>query len=167
MQLQTAQLLLREWREADRAPFAALNADPFVMAHLPAPLDRAGSDAFVERIRDHVAAHGYGLWALESDAGFVGFCGLAWTDVLGGRDLEVGWRLARSAWGRGYATEAARAAVEVGLRHAAEVVSFTALCNERSERVMVRLGMRRVREFDHPRADLPERLRRHVLYATP
>ena len=110
--------------------------------------------------------HGYGLWAVEVDGPFAGFTGLAWSDVTGEPALEVGWRLASAYWGHGYTTEAAGAALDVGLRQAPEVVSFTAVANQRSERVMRRLGMRRVREFDHPRADLPERLRRHVLYAT-
>ena len=136
------------------------------MEHFPAPLTRAQSDALVARVRTHWAEHGYGLWAVEASGALVGFTGLSWTDVPGSRSLEVGWRLARSAWGRGYATEAGRAAVELGLRQWPEVVSFTAVVNERSVRVMERLGMARVREFDHPRADLPERLRRHVLYAT-
>ena len=166
-ELRTERLLLREWREQDREPFAALNADPAVMEHFPAPLSRAQSDDLVDRIRTHFAVHGYGLWAVEVDGVLAGFTGLAWSEVTGERALEVGWRFATPYWGRGYATEAARAALDVGLRQVPEVVSFTALTNTASERVMQRLGMRRVREFDNPRADLPERLRRHVLYATP
>jgi len=166
-ELRTERLLLREWLPEDREPFAALNADPVVMEHFPAPLTREQSDALADRIATHFAVHGYGLWAVESQGRFAGFTGLAWTDVTGERALEVGWRLARWAWGCGLATEAARAALDVGLRQAPEVVSFTAVTNERSQRVMERLAMRRVREFDHPRPDVPERLRRHVLYATP
>ena len=131
------------------------------------PLTREQSDAVVGRIRTHFAVHGYGLWAVEAEGAFAGFTGLAWSDVTGERALEVGWRFATAYWGRGYAAEAARAALDVGLRQAPEVVSFTALTNTASERVMQRLGMRRVREFDNPRPDLPDRLRRHVLYATP
>jgi RimJ/RimL family protein N-acetyltransferase len=164
--IRTERLLLREWRPEDREPFAELNADPVVMEHFVAPLTRQESDAFADRIEAHFAEHGLGLWAVEVDGRFAGFDGLMWTDVLGGRDLEVGWRLARWAWGSGYATEAAAAALEVGLRHAPEVVSFTALTNERSWRVMERLGMRRVREFDHPRVPEGSPIRRHVLYST-
>lgn len=164
-EIRTSRLLLREWTDVDRAPFAAINADPEVMAHFPSTLTRAQSDALVDRIRTHFAEHGYGLWAVEAGGELAGFTGLAWTDVTGTRSLEVGWRLRAGFWGRGYATEAARAALDVGLRQAPEVVSFTALTNERSQRVMQRLGMRRVREFDNPRPDLPERLRRHMLYA--
>jgi RimJ/RimL family protein N-acetyltransferase len=167
VELRTERLVLRPWRPDDREPFAALNADPEVMQHFPSTLTREQSDAFAERVEAHFAEHGYGLWAVEVDGHFAGFDGLQWTDALGGRDLEVGWRLARWAWGHGYATEAARAALEVGLQHAPEVVSFTALVNERSWRVMERLGMRRVREFEHPRVPEGSPLRRHVLYATP
>ena len=165
--LRTERLVLRGWTPADRDPFAALNADPVVMAHLPRALDRAASDALADRIETHFAEHGYGLWVVEIDGDFAGFTGLAWNTVLGERSLEVGWRLAAARWGCGYATEAARAVLDVGLRQVPEVVSFTAVANERSVRVMQRLGLRRVREFDHPRDDMPPRLRRHVLYATP
>ena len=162
-ELRTERLLLRRWREADRAPFAALNADPVVMEHFPATLTRAESDAMVDRIESHFGEHGYGLWAVEADSRLAGFTGLAWQHGLPfSPALEVGWRLAADCWGKGYATEAARAALEVGLRHAPSIVSMTALSNERSQRVMERLGLRRDGEFDHPRS--PER---HVLYRTP
>ena len=164
--IRTERLVLREWVAADREPFAELCADPVVMEHFPAPLTREQSDAFADRVEAHFTEHGYGLWAVEVDGRFAGFDGLMWTDVLGGRDLEVGWRLARWAWGHGYATEAARAALAVGLEHAPEVVSFTAVVNERSWRVMERLGMRRLREFDHPRVAEGSPLRRHLLYST-
>lgn len=166
MELRTDRLLLRPWRPEDRDPWAELCADPDVMEHFPAVLTREQADAFADRIEAHFAEHGYGLWAVDVDGRFAGFTGLAWTDALGGRDLEVGWRLARWAWGHGYATEGARAAVEVGLQQVPEVVSLTALTNERSWRVMERLGMRRVREFEHPRLAVGSPLRRHVLYST-
>jgi ribosomal-protein-alanine N-acetyltransferase len=166
MSIRTERLVLREWREEDLDPFAALNADPIVMEHFPAVLDRAQSDALVARIREHFAEHGYGLWAVEVDGAFAGFTGLAWSEVTGSSELEVGWRLARPYWGRGLATEAAKAALSYGLQQVPRVVSFTALTNERSWRVMERIGMRREREFDHPREDLGH-LRRHVLYAAP
>ena len=168
-ELWTARLLLRRWREADRAPFAALNADPLVMEHFPAVLTRADSDALVERIEAHFDEHGYGLWAVEADGAFVGFTGLAWQayEASFTPALEVGWRLARSAWGRGWATEAATAALAVGLEHVSSVVSTTALTNERSQRVMQRLGMRRELEFDHPRVPEGSPLRPHVLYRAP
>lgn len=165
--IRTDRLLLRTWRDDDLEPFAALNADPLVMEHFPSILTRAESDAAAARVRAHFAEHGYGLWAVEVNGAFAGWTGLAWTEVTGGRELEVGWRLARPFWGRGLATEAASAALACGLTRAPRIVSFTAVTNVRSERVMQRIGMRREREFDHPRADLPERLLRHVLYASP
>jgi ribosomal-protein-alanine N-acetyltransferase len=165
--LRTERLLLRAWTESDRTPFAELNADADVMEHFPARLTRADSDAFVDRIERHFAEHDFGLWAVEAEGVFVGFTGLAvprfraaWMDGREQPIVEVGWRLRRSAWGRGYATEAARACV----RHAfhvlgrSEVVSFTVVGNARSRAVMERLGMHPIAEYDHPvegRAPLP------------
>ncbi len=164
--LRTARLILRPWRPEDRAPFAALNVDPVVMEHFPSLLTREQSDAFVERIEAGFAEHGYGLWAVEDASGFVGFTGLAWqrfeADVPPA--LEVGWRLARSAWGKGYATEAGTAALQRGLVEVDAVVSMTALSNTRSERVMQRIGMQRDRVFDHVRLPAGHPLRPHVLY---
>jgi RimJ/RimL family protein N-acetyltransferase len=164
-EIRTERLLLRRWRDGDRAPFAALNADPAVMEHFPAPLDRAQSDALADRIEAHFAEHGYGLWAVEDETGFVGFTGIAWVTFAAPFTpaLEVGWRLATPAWGRGYATEAATAALQRGFAEVDSIVSLTAVVNDRSWRVMERLGLRRETEFDHPR-ELPDRLRRHVLY---
>lgn len=164
VELRTPRLLLRPWRAADRGPFAALNADPAVMEHFPGVLTRAESDAVADRVEAHFAEHGYGMWAVEVDGAFAGFTGLQWSDVTGTRELEIGWRYARAYWHRGYATEAATAALAHGLgRLVPRVVAFTAVVNRPSWRVMERTGMRRVREFDHPR-DLPPRIRRHVLY---
>jgi RimJ/RimL family protein N-acetyltransferase len=167
-EIETERLVLRAWVDADRAPFAEMNADPVVMEHFPAMLTREESDAFVDRIRAHFALHGYGLWVVEREGAFLGFTGLSWADGLPFSPcLEVGWRLRSSAWGHGYATEAARAALEVGLEHVDSVVSFTAVRNERSWRVMERLGMRRDRVFDHPRVPAGSPLRPHFLYRTP
>jgi ribosomal-protein-alanine N-acetyltransferase len=163
-ELRTARARLRSWTDDDLQPFAEMGADPLVMAHFPAPLSRAESDATVARVRAHFVEHGYGLWAVEIDGGFAGWTGLSWSEVTGTRELEIGWRLARAYWGRGLATEAAQTALSYGLRLVPSVVSFTSVSNERSWRVMERIGMRREREFAHPRTDLPERLRRHVLY---
>jgi ribosomal-protein-alanine N-acetyltransferase len=168
----TDRLLLRRWREDDSGPFAALNADPVAMEYFPAPLTPAESDALADRIESHFEDRGYGLWAVEipGAAGFIGFVGLADVpaDLPPAPGVEVGWRLAREHWGRGYATEAARAALHFafGTLGLAEVVSFTAATNERSRRVMERLGMRHdpAGDFDHPRVAPGQPLRRHVLY---
>jgi ribosomal-protein-alanine N-acetyltransferase len=167
--LRTARLLLRRWRDTDRAPFAAMNADPAVMQYFPAPLTHEQSDALVDRIEAHFEEHGYGLWALEADGRFLGFTGLAWQTYEASFTpaLEVGWRLARPAWGHGYATEAATAALALGLQAVDSVVSTTALTNLRSQRVMQRLGMRRELEFDHPRVPEGHPVRPHVLYRAP
>lgn len=167
----TSRLVLRQWRERDRAPFAALNADPLVMEHFPAVLNRDRSDAMVDRCVEELRLDGYGLWAVElrTSGRFIGFVGLAtprWKTTFT-PCTEIGWRLARSAWGHGYATEAANAAMAtafgpLGLR---EVVSFTTTRNLRSQHVMQRVGMTRdpAGDFDHPGvSDGP--LRRHVLF---
>jgi RimJ/RimL family protein N-acetyltransferase len=168
--LRTARLLLREWRDADRAPFAALNADPEVTATLPRALSREESDALVDAIERHWREDGYGLWALErlDDGAFLGFAGLAWASWAPDPAIEIGWRLARAAWGQGYATEAARAAAgfafaTLGLD---ELVSLTARANTRSRAVMERLGMSRdpASDFVHPRLAEGHPLRPHVTY---
>ncbi|MBA2531908.1 MAG: GNAT family N-acetyltransferase [Nocardioidaceae bacterium] len=168
----TRRLLLRGWTDADREPFATMNADPVVMEFFPAPLKRAESDAFVDRIEAMFDAHGFGLWVVErrADRAFLGFTGLAPVrdDILPAGAIEVGWRLARSAWGQGYATEAAGEALRVGFGTAglAEIVSFTAAVNHPSRRVMERLGMRHdpVDDFDHPAVPPGSAIRPHVLY---
>jgi RimJ/RimL family protein N-acetyltransferase len=169
-ELRTARLLLRRWMVADRAPFAAMSADPNVMQHLPAVLRPDQSDALADRIALHFDKHGFGLWAVEISGitPFAGFVGLSIPafEAHFTPCVEVGWRLAADYWGQGYATEAARAAVAFGFEHLhlPEVVSFTVPENTRSRRVMERIGMLRepADDFDHPNAPLS--LRRHVLY---
>lgn len=170
--LTTARLVLRPWRDDDLAPFAALNADPRVMEFFPAVLSRAESDALAARIRLHMEAHGFGLWAVEvpGEAPFIGFVGLMTVSpsLPCAPAVEVGWRLAREHWGRGYATEAARAAVEFGLGALGldEIVSFTAERNRPSRGVMERLGMTHspAEDFEHPAIPAGHPLQPHVLY---
>src|SRR4029077_15040722 len=111
-------LRLRPWRDGDLPVFAAMNADPMVMAHFPNPLTRTESDALAERIRRHFSEHGFGLWAVEAveDSSFAGFVGLAHTRFSAHFTpcIDLGWRLARAYWSKGYAREAARAAINVG-----------------------------------------------------
>jgi ribosomal-protein-alanine N-acetyltransferase len=171
-ELATPRLRLRRWRDADSAPFAALNADPEVMRYFPRRLTRGESDELIEKLESAIEREGFGLWALELRAGgeFVGFAGLARPafEAHFTPTVEVGWRLARSAWGNGYATEAGAASLAFGFeRHALdEVVSFTAVANRRSRAVMERLGMSRRSEddFDHPQLPEGHPLRPHVLY---
>jgi RimJ/RimL family protein N-acetyltransferase len=163
--IRTERLVLRQWREDDREPFAALNGDPVVMEHFPATMTREQSDAFVDFNIATIAERGWGLWAVEADGAFIGFVGLNEPNFRPG--VEIGWRLARAAWGHGYATEAAQAVLafaknQLGLD---ELISFTSTTNLRSQRVMERIGMTHdpADDFDHPRVKDP-RLRRHVLY---
>ena len=170
--LTTARLRLRQWREDDLAPFAALNADPQVMEFFPKLLTRAESDAVAGRIRDHFTRHGFGFWAVEAPgaADFVGFVGLAVPSFAAHFTpcVEIGWRLAREHWGHGYATEAATAALAFGFgaRALEEIVAFTVAANISSRRVMGRLGMRRLPadDFEHPAIPEGHPLRPHVLY---
>ncbi len=169
-ELLTPRLRLRQWRETDLAPFAALNRDPAVMERFPALLDQAASDALAERCRARIAEHGWGLWATELRAArtFIGFVGLSSPAFQAPFTpcVEVGWRLARAFWGLGYAAEGARAALAFAFDRLGldSVVSFTAVTNHKSEAVMRRLGMSREGEFDHPRLPPGHRLTRHVLY---
>jgi RimJ/RimL family protein N-acetyltransferase len=169
--IETERLRLRQWTDADLEPFAALNADPAVMEFFPSLLSRAQSDALAARIRTAIAERGWGLWAVEVPgvSRFVGFVGL---DVPGANlppspCVEIGWRIAAAHWGRGYASEAARAALDVGFRRLGlrEIVSFTSLINRRSRAVMERIGMRFDGEtFEHPNVPPGSPLRTHVLY---
>lgn len=170
--LETARLVLRRWRDSDRPAFAALNADPVVMEHFVAPLTREESDAFVDRIEGHFEQHGWGLWAVEVEGGpaFIGYVGL-WPAKFAAPftpAVEVGWRLAHEHWGRGYAPEAAAAAVADGFSRLGldEIVSFTAVGNDRSMRVMEKIGLRRdeAGDFEHPSIPEGHRVRPHVLY---
>lgn len=170
-ELSTERLRLRRWREDDLEPFAALNADPETMRHFPGTMTRGESDALARRIATWIEERGWGLWAVEVLAGapFVGFVGLAEPafDAHFTPAVEVGWRLGRQHWGKGYATEAGRAALDFGFGELAlaEIVAMVATGNVRSQRVAERLGMTRdpVDDFDHPRVP-PGPLRRHVLY---
>ena len=171
-ELRTERLVLRRWRDEDLEPFAALNADPRVMEHFPAPLSRAESDAMVERIEAHFEAHGWGLWAAEvaASGAFTGFIGL-WPPQFEAHftpAVEVGWRLAHEHWGHGYAPEGARASITDGFERLGleEIVSMTSVGNDRSRRVMEKLGMTHdpADDFDHPRMPPGHRLERHVLY---
>jgi RimJ/RimL family protein N-acetyltransferase len=172
--VETPRLVLRQWSDADREPFAAMNADPQVVEHLPALLGRRDSDAMVDRLARDLETQGWGLWAVENLATgeLVGFTGLAVPrfEAAFTPCVEIGWRLARGAWGHGFATEAAKAALHVGFvrMRLDEVVSFTAATNVRSQAVMRRIGMTHdpAEDFDHPNLPPGHRLSRHVLFRT-
>lgn len=168
--LRTERLLLRSWRESDLELFAALNADPEVMRYFPSTLTREESDDQAGRISRALGEQSWGLWAVEHDGVFLGFTGLAVPrfEAHFTPAVEIGWRLARSAWGFGFATEAAAAVLRFAFEELrlSEVVSFTAVQNRRSRAVMERLHMTRnpSDDFDHPALTVGSPLRRHVLY---
>ena len=157
--LETARLRLRPWRDSDIAPFVELGRDPEVMRYFPTLLTPEASTEGVERIRRHFEAVGWGLFAVEVKGGaeFAGFCGLQHVpfDTAFTPAVEIGWRLARTAWGHGYATEAARACLDFArdTLRLPEVVAMVVPDNARSIAVMQRLGMTYVEgaDFDHPR----------------
>ena len=179
--LETERLVLRRWRADDRAGFARINADPRVMEYFPSVLTREESDALVDRIEEHWHTHGFGLYAVDLKVGardgrpsderqFIGFIGLARPsfEIDFAPCVEIGWRLDTSAWGRGLATEGARAVAEysIGPLGHDEIVSFTSVANARSRRVMEKIGMTHDSrdDFDHPKLPEGHPLRRHVLY---
>ncbi|MFI9050665.1 GNAT family N-acetyltransferase [Streptomyces sp. NPDC053427] len=168
--LRTERLILRGWRESDLAPWSAMNADPEVRRYFPDVLTRERSEASVARFQAALERRGWGWWAVEVRATgeFIGFTGLDPVDEgMPFTGVETGWRLARSAWGHGYATEAARAALSFGFNSLGlpEILAVAVATNHRSRAVMRRIGMRHdpADDFDDP--TVPEGpLRRSVVY---
>ena len=171
-ELRTDRLWLRRWLPTDRRPFAAMNADPRVTEYFTAALSREESDALVAKIQSHFDEHGFGLWAVEIPGvvPFAGFIGLAIPQFESHFTpcVEIGWRLAAAHWGRGYATEGARAVLAFGFETLglSEIVSFTVPGNLGSRRVMEKIGMARnpADDFDYPSMPEARSARRHVLY---
>jgi RimJ/RimL family protein N-acetyltransferase len=170
--IETARLILRAWRPDDLDPWAALNADAEVMRYFPAVQTRAESEAMMGRAQAHIDEHGFGAWALErkDDGVFLGFTGLSRLkpdNPLHPR-VEIGWRLARHAWGQGYASEAATAALKDGFERVGldSIVAFTATTNLPSQAVMTRIGMvrREDLDFDHPALPKGHPLERHLVW---
>lgn len=171
IEFDTPRLRLRRWRDADRAPFAAMNADPQVMVHFPALQSRESSDAAIDAWELQFDARGWSNWAasLRDTGEFIGFVGLSVPRrVLPFSPcVEIGWRLARAWWGKGLASEAAHGALQLGFERIGlvEVVSFTALANRRSRAVMERIGMADAQQdFEHPGVPEGHALRMHCLY---
>jgi RimJ/RimL family protein N-acetyltransferase len=170
--LTTQRLILRRWRDSDREPFRALNADPRVMEFMPALLTPAASDQLINSIEAHFDRHGFGLFAAEhrDSRSFIGFIGLAIPTFVAPFTpcVEIGWRLAYDHWGQGLATEGAREVVRYAFESLSmtALVSFTTRANLRSRRVMDRIGMVRdsSADFEHPRLPEAHPLRPHVLY---
>ena len=172
MVLETERLILRNWGATDREPFAQINADPRVMEFMPATLYRPESDLLVDKIEEHIQRNGFGLFATELRVGrtLIGFIGLAVPSFQASFTpcVEVGWRLSADYWNKGLATEGAREVIRYGFQvlGLTEVVSFTVPSNIRSRRVMEKLGMTHdpAEDFDHPKFEDGDPLRRHVLY---
>jgi RimJ/RimL family protein N-acetyltransferase len=172
--LEGPRLRLRPWQEADRDPLAAMNADPAVMRHFPAPLSRAESDAWGARLQAHIDAHGWGFWAVELRArpgcvGAVGLMHIPWPipwEATFTPTVEIGWRIASGLQRQGLAEEAARLALAAGFGPIGleAIVAFTVLANEPSWRLMEKLGMSRIGVFEHPRLPQGHPLRPHLLY---
>jgi RimJ/RimL family protein N-acetyltransferase len=170
--IETERLILRPWRDADRPPFIAMSADPAVMETLGGVLSAAEAEDYIDRGAARLATFGFCRWALErrEDGAFIGAVGLApiHQSLPLPAGFEMGWRLVRDAWGRGYATEAAKAAIADGFerRGLTEVFAFTSLPNLRSQAVMARLGMQRAAtlDFDHPALAADHPMRRHLVW---
>jgi RimJ/RimL family protein N-acetyltransferase len=168
----TERLVFRDWRESDREPFRRMNADPRVMEYFPACQTAEQSDESLARLEAHAARHGFTFWPAElrETGEFAGFIGLARTpfETHFTPCVEIGWRLLPEFWGRGLATEGARAAARWGFERLGleEIVAFTAVENQRSRRVMEKLGMvyDAADDFDNPGVPDGHALKRHVLY---
>ena len=172
MTLKTKRLVLRQWRDDDREAFARLNADPVVMEFFPDTRTRSESDATMDKLAGHIDRYGFGFWALElrETSENIGFTGLQHVDFEADfcPAIEIGWRLSRNHWGKGYATEADLASLDFAFRvlELEEVVSFAVMSNRRSRNVMQRVGMVHdpAFDFDHPSVDPRSPLTRHAFY---
>ena len=173
--IETEHLYLRQWQASDFAVFAEINADPEVMKYFPKLLTPKVSDIIASKCQQLIANQGWGLWAVslkdstKTYDDFIGFVGLNDThaDMSFAPAVEIAWRLHKDYWGQGYATEAARAALNFAFTELSldEVVSFTAVINKRSQLIMERIGMMDTRaNFYHPALDPNHRLAEHVLY---
>ena len=169
--IETPRLILREWTETDIPEFARLNSDERVMEYFLKPLSYRETVDFYNRIQEEFKTHGFGLYAVEDKVtrAFMGYVGLhnVTFEIDFAPTVEIGWRLLPEFWGKGYATEAAMVCVGYAKRDLKlqEIVSFTSLLNKRSERVMQKIGMTRIKEFNHPLVEPHHPLYKHVLYS--
>lgn len=170
--IETERLTLRQWMEEDKAPFAALNACPETMQYFPNTFSEEESNAFVEKTMKVLDDKGYGLFAVENfeTEEFLGFVGLnePTFDAPFTPCIEIGWRLHKDHWGKGYATEAAKAVLALAFErlNLTEIVSFTSPLNTPSVKVMEKIGMTRDEsgDFDHPNIEDGSPLKKHILY---
>lgn len=169
--LTTPRLGLRRWQPADLGPFAEMNADPAVREFFPNLMTREQTAESIRRIETHFDQHGYGFYALDvlETGEFIGFTGLVYLDSFEAwfvPCVEIGWRLRRDAWGRGYAPEAAQACLTYAwnILKLPRVYAYTAESNAKSRRVMQKIGMTLSGQFDHPTIEAGHPLQRHVVY---
>ena len=168
--IETNRLGLRNWMDTDIPVFVEMNKDPKVMEYFPKVLSEEETMAMIDRVKQHFIDNGFGLFAVElkETNGFIGFVGLSIPNFEADFTpcVEIGWRLAHKHWGKGYAPEAAEACLNYGFDNLGlkEIVSFTSVLNKSSMRVMEKIGMKYVKEFDHPNVEPNSRLRKHVLY---
>jgi 3-dehydroquinate dehydratase/shikimate dehydrogenase len=170
--IKTERLILRPWEESDLVPFAKINADSKVREYFPSVLSTEESNRSVEMMSDHIHKYGWGFWAtsLKDTNEFIGMIGLqnVFFTAPFTPAVEIGWRLAFDHWGKGYAPEGATAVLEYGFHslNLDEIVSFTAAQNQRSQRVMEKIGMSHhpKDDFNHPNLPADHWLKRHVLY---
>lgn len=168
--ISTERLCLRKWIESDSKPFIKMNSDPDVMEYFPQLLTEVETLAMIKRINLAFDKNGFGLWAVENKItqeflGFTGFM-IPQFESFFTPCVEIGWRFKKESWGQGFATEAAKACLEYGFTKLAftKIVSFTSALNIKSEKVMQRIGMNYVADFNHPKIENENRLCRHVLY---
>ncbi len=163
-------LVFRKWRPEDRKPFSTMNSDPLVMEFFPSILTEDESNVLVDRIEGWMGIRGYGLWAVETKRGndFIGYIGFNYVTFESNFTpcVEIGWRLRKEEWGKGYATEGARRCLEYGFinLHFEEVYSFTSVKNIRSVNVMKKIGLNYVGTFLHPKLEHSSLLKEHALY---
>ena len=167
---ESSRLIFRDWKEEDLDVFRKMNCDNQGMEYFPNTLSHGETDSFYQKIQEEFRQYGYGLFAVEIKNAneFIGFIGFHWSRIhLGsGSFLEIGWRLKKEAWGKGFATEGAKECLAYGFNHLGfnELYSFTSELNTRSENVMKKIGMTQKMEFNHPQRDLSSSLCKHVLY---
>ena len=169
-EFETQRLGFRQWEAQDKEPFSRMNSDPIVMEYFPNKLTRTQSDEFIEKINNHFNKFGYSLWAVEikDTHEFIGFVGLYTASFKSDFTpcVEIGWRLDKQYWNKGYATEGAKACLNYGFKKLGlkEIYSFTSLINIKSINVMKKIGLIEQSQFEHPNIDENNKLRLHVLY---
>ncbi|MEL7269579.1 MAG: GNAT family N-acetyltransferase [Bacteroidota bacterium] len=166
----SGRLGFRAWNENDYEPFAAMNSNESVMEYFPKALSKEESNNFIDKINTMFKEHGYGLYAVDElqtneFIGFIGFSHPSFDLGIPGL-IEIGWRIREEKWNQGFATEGAKTCLQFGFDQLnfKDIYSFTSKVNTKSERVMQKIGMNKVKEFEHPKIKSGSHLKTHVLY---